>query len=135
MPFATPPATLPLPGSSHEPATLGSVFVYLAFVLPLWPGCPASGVDHCSPQCELVQCSYLRTRTLEATVATWKTSRKTSLTLRSGGWEDHPTQDMAPTCPASSAWLMCNSSLGVARPACMSRLQPSSTTLALGQNS
>ena len=45
-----------------------------------------------------------RPRTREATVATWKTSP----TPRSQDREDRSTQDMAPTCLASSALLMCN---------------------------
>jgi len=45
VPFTTPPDTLPLPGSSHEVATLGSILVYLAFIPipPVWPSCQLSG--------------------------------------------------------------------------------------------
>lgn len=45
VPFTTPPDALPLPGSSHEVATLGSILVYLAFVpIPaVGPSCQLSG--------------------------------------------------------------------------------------------
>lgn len=45
VPFTTPPDTLPLPGSSHEVATLGSILVHLAFIPipPVWPSCQLSG--------------------------------------------------------------------------------------------